>query len=70
MSRVLLHVSWIAGGIAWAALILLWRDLFLAAGITSAVATLAWGYCTEPDRDPDDWSADEWWHEGELEDAR
>ncbi|AEN79900.1 hypothetical protein SEA_PHRANN_47 [Mycobacterium phage Phrann] len=65
MTRALLVAAWVFGVIAWAAFVLLWRELFVVAGIASAAATLAWGFRQQPD--PDDWSTDEWWIERETD---
>ncbi|AIT14554.1 hypothetical protein SEA_JAMIE19_44 [Mycobacterium phage Jamie19] len=65
MTRALLVAAWVFGGIAWAAFVLLCRELFVVAGICSAAATLAWGFRCQTD--PDDWSADEWWIEREAD---
>ncbi|AXQ51409.1 hypothetical protein SEA_AGGIE_44 [Mycobacterium phage Aggie] len=65
MTRALLVAAWVFGVIAWVAFVLLWRELFVVAGIASAAATLAWGFRQQPD--PDDWSTDEWWIERETD---
>lgn len=65
MTRVLWWLAWALAGVAWAALLLPWRELFVAAGIATAAVFLAWGFRAYPDPDPDDWAADEWWHETE-----
>ncbi|AER47711.1 microaggregate invasion protein 1 [Mycolicibacterium goodii] len=65
MTRALWIAAWVFAVIAWAAFVLLWRELFVIAGILCALAFLAWGFRAYPDVDPDEWAADEWWHEPE-----
>ncbi|QFG11112.1 hypothetical protein PBI_QUEENHAZEL_41 [Mycobacterium phage QueenHazel] len=59
MTRALWFAAWMFAVIAWAAFVLLERDVFVVAGILCAAAFLAWGFRAYPD--PDDWSTDEWW---------
>ncbi|AAN12616.1 gp58 [Mycobacterium phage Che9c] len=65
MTRALWIAAWVFAVIAWVGLVMMWREVFVVAGIATAAATLGWSWLTYPDRDPnpDDWSADEWWIE-------
>ncbi|UVT31492.1 membrane protein [Mycobacterium phage Sejanus] len=72
MTRALWFAAWVFAVIAWMALIMLWREVLVVAGIASAVATLGWSYLTYPDCEPDsdDWATDEWWTETEPKESR
>ncbi|AVP42358.1 hypothetical protein SEA_MISHA28_58 [Mycobacterium phage Misha28] len=61
MTRALWIAAWLFAAVAWAAFVLLCRDLFVVAGILCALAFLAWGFRTYPDPGPTGWGDDEWW---------